>query len=264
MNTKPIRKLDPIMERILNNKTAFVTGGGQGIGRGIALKLAEAGADIVIAQRNQETAKNVVGEIQLMGRKATAMYIDVTDSRSVTRCIKMTLKTNNQIDILVNNSGIHSESISRISEISDFEKCFNVNLFGVWRVTKELLSHFIVCKTGKIINIASIDGRRPWAHAPAYSASKAALINLTQSTAQILGKYNINVNAICPGGIITNIASSYANDLDNIETTIIQERAIKRPITAEDIGNAAVFLASHQSKNITGQSLNIDCGALMN
>jgi len=252
------------MERILNKKTAFITGGGQGIGRGIALKLAEAGANIVIAQRNQETAKSVVDEIQLMGREATAIYIDVSDSCSVTSCIKVALKTNYQIDILVNNAGIHSETMGRMSEISDFEECFNINLFGVWRVTKELLSHFITRKTGNIINIASIDGRRPWIHAPAYSASKAALINLTQSMAETYGKYNINVNALCPGGIITKIASSYASELDYLEKTIMHERAIKRTITPEDIGNTAVFLASYKSKSITGQSLNIDCGALMN
>ena len=131
-------------------------------------------------------------------------------------------------------------------------------------MTQELTPHFKAYRAGKIINIASIDGRKPWADTPAYSASKAALINLTQSMAIQLGQYNINVNAVCPGGIITPMAEALIKDLRALEDQIVQERPLKRALLPEDIGHAVVFLASTQSRNITGQALNVDGGAIMN
>lgn len=262
------------MERILNKKTAFITGGGQGIGRGIALKLAEAGANIVIAQRNQETAKSVVDEIQLMGREATAIYIDVTDKESVEKCIAKSLKAFPEIQIIINNAGSLQKNIGDFTSESDFDLCYNVNLKGIWNVAVQFSEHLAKHRQGKIINISSTGGRGPDPLFPAYCASKSAAINLTQSLAIKFASHNVNVNAICPGIIWTPMWEKIeqflcdehrltSNNNGAIFNSYTKQIPLGRPQTSEDIGNAAVFLASKYSCNITGQSIDIDGGELL-
>jgi NAD(P)-dependent dehydrogenase (short-subunit alcohol dehydrogenase family) len=138
-----------------------------------------------------------------------------------------------------------------------------VNLLGVWRVTQALVPHLKTQGGGKIVNIASINGRKPMVGAPGYSASKAALMNLTQSLATELAAYNINVNAVCPGGVMTAMADLFKPDMPDIGEAIIQSRLLKRELLPEDIGYAVVFLASAQARNITGQALNVDGGCVL-
>ena len=258
----------------LKGQTALVTGGGQGIGRGIALQLARAGANLIIAQRNQITAAKIVTEIIEIGRKAIAIPLDVTNTHSVKNCILTALQNFPQIEILINNSGaIQTELGSNIPE-DDFDLCYQVNLKGLWRVTTALSDHLKSHGKGKIINISSIGGRQPDPAFPAYCASKAAVISLTQSLASELGPFNINVNTICPGTIWTpmwEIVNNLTSDSNNSETVIpkaaylssIASTALKRCQTPEDIGHAAVFLASDFAKNITGQAINVDGGQIM-
>jgi NAD(P)-dependent dehydrogenase (short-subunit alcohol dehydrogenase family) len=247
----------------LTGQSAVITGGAQGIGFGIAIEVARAGGRVAIADLNLQRATVAADEIRAMDREAIALHLDVTDAESVARCVQMCADRFNGIDILVNNAGIHCESIGRPSQVEHFSRCFEVNLFGAWRMSQAMVPHFRTRGRGNIVNIASINGRKPWADTPAYSASKAALINLTQSQALQLGKDNINVNAVCPGGVMTAMADSFAKDLPTMPDQIIRARALHRPLLPEDIGHAVVFLASPQAKSITGQALNVDGGTVM-
>ena len=260
----------------LENKTAFITGGGQGIGRGIALELAKAGANIVIAQRSLSSAETTAADVKALGREGMTLPLDVTDTVSIKEGVKAALTRFTSIDILINNAGTMGQAAivgnagiiegELLNVPEDFDLCYDVNLKGIWNVTSQVIPHFKANGGGKIINISSVCGRLGLAALPAYGASKAASINLTQSLAASLGPYNINVNAICPGTIDTPGADVFK---ENLEMPNFCEDAAKCPLlsrlaTPEDIGQAVVFLVSSRAKNITGQSLNIDGGLVMN
>jgi NAD(P)-dependent dehydrogenase (short-subunit alcohol dehydrogenase family) len=240
-----------------------VTGGAQGIGFGIALELARAGCRVVIADRNLEQAQLVAEELKNAGHEVVALLVDVTDAKTIDNCIQAAIDRCGHIDILVNNAGIHCEKIGEPSTVEQFTRCLDVNLLGVWRTTQALLPHFKSRGAGKIVNIASINGRKPWVDTPGYSASKAGVINLTQALAMKLGADNINVNAVCPGGVMTDMADAVTSDRSALEAEIIQSRLLKRPLLPEDIGHAVVFLASPQARNITGQAINVDGGTVL-
>jgi NAD(P)-dependent dehydrogenase (short-subunit alcohol dehydrogenase family) len=247
----------------LKGQNALVTGGAEGIGRGIVLELARAGCRVVIADRDLARAQAAAEELQATRHEVIALLVDVTDARSVGECVQAAIARLGRIDVLVNNAGIHCEKIGEASTAEQFNKCLDVNLLGVWRMTQALVPHFQAHGTGRIVNVASINGRRPWADTPGYSASKAAVINLTQSLAMQLGAANINVNAVCPGGVMTAMADSFTHDRAAFEREIMESRILKRPLLPEDIGHAVVFLASPQARSITGQALNVDGGAVL-
>jgi NAD(P)-dependent dehydrogenase (short-subunit alcohol dehydrogenase family) len=248
----------------LSNRVALVTGAAQGIGLGIALELAKAGSRIVVADRDLPKAEGAVAELHNSGATAIAVAVDVTNAASVNGCVRAALEQFSAVDVLVNNAGIHCEKLGQPSTEEHFHRCLDVNLVGVWRMTQALVPHFKARREGKIINIASIDGRKPWAQTPAYSASKAALINLTQSLAIDLGVHNINVNAVCPGGVMTGMADAFQRDFPALRDHIINSRPLKRALSPEDVGKAVLFFASSHAANITGQALNVDGGAVMN
>ena len=247
----------------LQGQKALVTGGAQGIGRGIALQLARAGCRVVIADRDVARAQAAALEMETEGHEVIGLLVDVTDATSIRECVQEAIARCGRIDVLVNNAGIHCETIGEISTVEQFNRCLDVNLLGIWRMTQALVPHFKVHGTGRIVNVASINGRKPWADTPGYSASKAAVINLTQSLAMQLGSANINVNAVCPGGVMTAMADELTDDRAALEREIIQSRILKRPLLPEDIGDAVVFFASAQSRNITGQALNVDGGTVL-
>jgi NAD(P)-dependent dehydrogenase (short-subunit alcohol dehydrogenase family) len=247
----------------LANQAALITGGTQGIGQGIALALARAGARVIVAGREPAKAHRLLEELAALGIEAAGVQLDVTNTESVERCIDEAIRRFSRIDILVNNAGVHCEKIGQPSTIEQFTRVFDVNLFGVWRMTQALIPHFRSQGGGKIINIASINGRKPWVDTPAYSASKAALISVTQSLAAKLGGSNINVNAVCPGGINTPMADLFKPDRPTLLDDIINQRVLKRELLPDDIGQAVLFLASPLARNITGQSLNVDGGVVM-
>lgn len=247
----------------LQGQSALVTGAAQGIGRGIALELARAGCRVVIADRDLPRAQAAAQEMQAAGYQVIALLVDVTDATSVRECVHATIAHVGRVDILVNNAGIHCEKIGEASTVEQFNKCLDVNLLGVWRMSQTLVPHFKAQGAGRIVNVASINGRKPWADTPGYSASKAGVINLTQSLAMQLGSANINVNAVCPGGVITAMADALTNDLAALEREIIESRLLKRPLFPEDIGHAVVFFASPRARSITGQALNVDGGTVL-
>ena len=248
----------------LSGQTALVTGAAQGIGFGIALELARAGARVVVADLALDKANAAVRQIRETGVDALAVSLDVSRDDSVREGVRAALERFADIHILVNNAGIHCEKVDQVSTVEHFARCFDVNLFGIWRVSQALMPHFKTRGGGRIVNIASINGRKPWAETPAYSASKAAVINLTQSMAMTLGEANINVNSVCPGGILTAMADAFTRDREAFQQEMIRPRALKRPLSVEDIAHAVVFFASPRARNITGQALNVDGGSVMN
>jgi meso-butanediol dehydrogenase/(S,S)-butanediol dehydrogenase/diacetyl reductase len=258
---------------LLDSKTAFVTGSGRGIGRGIALELAKAGANVVIADINEGDASHVVAEIEAIDGRAIALKIDVTDENSIKLCTDQALAQFQRIEILVNNAGVMQRGLNENTTTADLDLCYQVNLKGVWSVSRALIPHFKANREGKIINISSVAGRRGSKGAGPYCASKAAVISLTQALAGELGSYGINVNAVCPGTVRTPLweltqkmlsGSDGEHQIDQLFKVAVASAPLRRPITPEDIGHAVVFLVSERARNITGQALNVCGGVMMN
>ncbi len=251
----------------LKGKAVLVTGAAQGIGRGIALQLAKAGANIVVADLCKDKGKIVADDLKALGVDAIAVSCDVTDDLSVIKAIQYALNYFLRIDILVNNAGVFQNHIGMATTMDDFNTNLQVNLNSIWRLSKALVPHFQGNKSGKIINISSVGGRKGLDFAPAYCASKAGVISLTQSMAAELGLDNITVNTVCPGSIDTAMMEEIRALRKNITQGKSPQRkrlALDRNLTAEDIGQAVVFFASDNARNITGQALNVDCGSQMN
>ena len=260
----------------LQQKTAIVTGGARGIGRGIALVLARAGAELVIADLELESAERTAKEVAELGRGVLVLRTDVTDAVSAREAVEQTLARFGKVDILVNNAGVVQDGIAGATREEDFERCFRVNVQGIWNMSGAVTPHFRERRAGKIVNIASIAGRRGGRALPAYEASKAGAISLTQSLAASLGSHNINVNAICPGLLWTEMwrklegmfsgtdAPEAVDERTAFDSYIAASCPLKREQTPEDVGNAVAFLVSELAKNITGQALNVDGGINMN
>jgi meso-butanediol dehydrogenase/(S,S)-butanediol dehydrogenase/diacetyl reductase len=260
----------------LSQRVAVVTGGGRGIGRGIVLALAEAGTDIAIADVDAESAGRTAEEVAGLGREVLVCPVDVSDTQSVQRGIDQILARFGRVDILVNNAGIVQDHLGSAVTGDDFDRCYQVNLRGIWNVSSSIVPHFREAGGGKIVNIASIAGRVGNNGLAPYAASKAGAISLTQSMAFSLGRHGINVNAVCPGLLWTpmweKLEGMFGRDTD---PEVVSQRAafeayiqancpLQREQTPEDIGHAVVFLVSDEAKNITGQALNVDGGMQMN
>ena len=259
----------------LEGQAALVTGGAQGLGFAIAQELANAGASVVIADIKLKAAQKAAGKLKAQGHRAMAVKVDVTDSKLINQAVKESLREYPHLSILVNNAGVIQNNLNELVTEADFDLCHNINVKGVWAMSQALIPHLQQKNSGKIINIASIAGRRGHQFASAYCASKAAVISLTQSMADQLGPHNINVNAICPGNIWTPLWEELSQKLDDKSgqaaineqskfASIEQTVPLRRSAEPCDIGYAAAFLASSQAKNITGQSLNVDGGYCMN
>ncbi len=231
------------------------------------MELARAGATVVVADLNPNQAEEVVGEVRSLGRQAFALQLNVADTASVEHCVEQAVKCLSRIDILVNNAGIFQNRLGLELSDSEFNFCLDVNLTGMWRMVRAVVPHFRTQGGGKIINIASVGGREGVGFAPAYCASKAGVINLTQSLAATLAACNINVNTVCPGSVSTTMQDDIAGLIAKSGPQDNNARLhsfLPGPLTAEDIGHAVVFFASDRARNITGQALNVDCGYLMN
>ena len=260
----------------LNGKVALVTGSARGIGKGIATELAREGANVVVCDLLIDEAVRTAGELQ-DGHEVTAIALemDVTSEDSIASQVAEAINQMGRIDILVNNAGVPPDNVGDDETEADWDRCYEVNLKGIWKVTSAVAPHFREQGGGKIVNIASIAGRIGGGMA-SYSASKAGAISITQSQAAELGRFNINVNAICPGLLWTDlwrqIEGMFAGDhteevvdrRERFEAVIAANMPLAREQTPADIGKAAVFFASDDAKNITGQSLNVDGGMRMN
>jgi 3-oxoacyl-[acyl-carrier protein] reductase len=245
----------------LNGKTAVVTGGSRGIGRAIALALASKGANVVVNYTsNREAAEAVVAEINGLGVSGMAVKADVSNSEEVENLVNEVLNSYGSIDILVNNAGITRDNlIIRMTE-KEFDDVINTNLKGAFICTKAASKVMIKQKSGKIINVSSVVGIIGNAGQSNYAAAKAGLIGFTKSMARELAKRGINVNAVAPGFIETDMTSKLS---DKVKEEFAQSIPLNRTGKPEDIAKAVLFLASEYSDYITGQVINIDGGMVM-
>jgi len=262
----------------LTGKVAVVTGGGSGIGRGIALAMAREGADVAIPDIQVLNAEKVAGEIKGLGRKVVAMKTDVTSAADVKAMVDRTREALGRIDILVNNAGMASPPGMPFTNNTeeDWDRAFAVNTKSVFLTCKAVAPYFIERKAGRIINIASIAGPISAVTMPPYSVAKMGVITLTRVIAKELAAHGITVNAICPGVLWTDFWQKLAAHIAETNPAfkgltprqVFEKRVgdiipMKREQTPEDIGWAAVFLASDEARNITGQALNVDGGCVM-
>jgi 3-oxoacyl-[acyl-carrier protein] reductase len=244
----------------LKDKIALITGGARGIGKSIALVFAKEGADIVIADVNIEEAGKTCLEIEQLGRKTLALEMDVTNYKKVEEAVNKILDKFTKVDILVNNAGITKDNLLlRMSE-SEWDAVINVNLKGSFNCIKAVARQMIKQRQGRIINIASIIGIMGNAGQANYSASKAGIIALTKTAAKELASRNIGVNAIAPGFIETEMTARLPEDIRQKMKEAIPLNKFGKP---EDVATACLFLASEESSYITGQTIVVDGGLVM-
>ena len=242
---------------ILKDKVAIITGAGQGIGRGIALKLAEKGANVVVSDINVETATQTAKEVETWGRRTMAVKADVSKRDEVAEIVAATLEAFGKLDILVNNAGIaRSATLTKLTDEA-WDEVLAVNLKGIFHTTQAVAAHMIEARYGKIVNISSIYGRTGTIGDSNYAASKAGIIGFTKSTARELARYDINVNAILPGMVDTPLLRGIP---DEYLQPMVKEIPLRRLGTPEDIGNAAAFLASDEASYITGAAIDVTGG----
>ena len=242
---------------LLKNKVAFITGAGRGIGREIALKMASEGADIVIADIAEDTMEDTKNAIEALGVKALAVRTDISNEQSVKESVQAVTKNFGKIDILVNNAAIFKRApfLEMTGDMWDFTS--NINLKGIFHVTRAVASLMAENKQGVIISISSVDafqGCRDYSH---YAMTKAGVVGLSRTLAQELGAYNIRVNVIAPGIMLTDMTR------DRVEANkeaYLAKVPIGRIGVPEDIANAALFLASDLSSYITGQVIHVNGG----
>jgi meso-butanediol dehydrogenase / (S,S)-butanediol dehydrogenase / diacetyl reductase len=257
------------MELGLEKKVAIVTGGAVGIGRGIVNCLARESATVIIADLDLEAAQKTASEL---GKNVEAMKLDVTDTAQVEAVVTEILDKYGKIDILVNNAGI-SRPIKFVDiEPDEWDQKFNVNVKGVYLITRAILPQMMERRYGKIINIASMVAKEAIPMFSHYSATKFAVMGLTQSLAKEYAEYDINVNAICPGVVRTvlwdedllpDMGKQQGITPDEAFDRFCETIPLGRAQTPEDIGNMVAYLASDIARNMTGQGINITSGQLM-
>ena len=274
----------PILGRH-TGKIAIVTGAGQGIGRGVAKRLAQEGAHVVIAEYNRENAEDAAKEISALGVEALAYPIDLGDVDQIPKMITDVVAHFGRIDILINNAGINKTQFMLDVKPEDWDRVQRINQKGLFFCLQAVARQMIdqvpedvkqagksAQSFGKIVNFSSVAGRSGRPYAADYSASKWAVISITQSAALAFAPYNINVNAVCPGLVPTPMWT----DIDRVQAErfgmnqgqwmqkSIDAIPLKRAATPEDLAAAVSFLCSTDANYITGQTLNVDGGIEMN
>ena len=245
----------------LSGKAAVVTGGSRGIGKAIALRLADQGADICFSYRgNEEAAKQTVGEIEGKNRKAIAVQADVTQPEAAEALVKAALDAFGKVDILVNNAGITRDDLIMRMKPEDWRDVLETNLFGAFWTLKAVTRPMLRAKGGRIINITSVSGQAGQIGQANYSSAKAGLIGLTKASARELGSRGITVNAVAPGFVLTELTQDLNAD---IQRQINDRTPLGRFGTVEEVAYAVAFLASDEAAYITGQVLAVDGGLVM-
>ncbi len=257
-------------ERPLNGRRALVTGASRGIGRAIALALAEAGADVVVSARSVAPLEELAAHIGRMGRKSLALPCDVADPRQVAELASAVMDAWGGVDVLVNNAGVAGSHkfLNHPDEL--WHQMLAVNLTGVYYVTKAFLPPMVAQKWGRIITIASIAGKTGARYIAAYSASKHGVLGLTRSLAMELVEHHITVNAICPGYVdtpmtdtnIANISARTGMSPEEVRHTLARMSPQGRLITPEEVAALTVYLAREEARGITGQAINVDGGTV--
>jgi NAD(P)-dependent dehydrogenase (short-subunit alcohol dehydrogenase family) len=265
------------MDLKIKDKIAIVTGGGTGLGRAMALRLAAEGARVVVAELNMDATKEVIDVIKNGGGDGLAVTCDATQSEDVEAMVKQTCEVFGAVDILVNNVGGGSGTGLIIDVgIDNWDKTMDINLKSTFLCCRAAAKAMIPRKRGRIINISSIAGKSGEALIGAYCAAKFGVIGLTQVLAKELARHDITVNAVCPGYIYTPGWEKLAQFLQDTQPALagkslreIFEARVKavtplrRPQSPEEIASMVAYLASEDARNITGQAINVDGGAVM-
>jgi len=278
----------------LKDKVAIVSGGGQGIGEGIVKCLAEEGADVAIVDLNGDNAEKVTASVKSLGRKALAIQADATDREKVEQAVQKAIDSFGEIDILVNNVGgadrrtlekafafgdelgAHILDMMSLANEEEWDRSYAVNLKSHFLMSRAVAPHMVKRKSGRIINISSQAGKDPDPMNMPYGTFKGAVVTFTHALARLLAGENITVNCILPGLIYTPLWETYATLLthanpqlkgmsprDMFLKTQVSQVPLGREQTVEDIGRAVVYFSSEDGKNITGQSLMVNGGQVM-
>ncbi len=245
---------------LLKDKVSLITGGGRGIGKEIALLLAKEGSDIIICDVDKASCETVRGEIEKLGRKCMDFQVDVTDSKQVDEMVAKILDNFKKLDILINNAGITRDGLLIRMKESDWDAVLSVNLKGVYNCTKAATKLMMKNRYGRIVNIASIIGIIGNVGQANYAASKGGIIAFTKSVAKEMASRNINVNAIAPGFIDTEMTKKLP---DGIKQAMLKEIPLNRFGGPTDVAKVALFLVSEASSYITGHVINVDGGLVM-
>lgn len=242
-------------------KTALITGATRGIGKAIALELAEQGYDIAINYRTANVElENLKKEIESKGAQCVLVYGDVSKFEDCENIVKNIIEKLEKIDVLVNNAGITKDGLILRMKKEEFEQVIDVNLVGTFNMTRNVIPYMMKQRSGRIINMASVVGITGNAGQTNYSASKAGIIGFTKSLAKEVASRNILVNAIAPGFIETDMTNVLS---DQVKENILNQIPLKRMGTANEVAKLVKFLSSEDSKYITGQVINIDGGMVM-
>lgn len=246
---------------MFRGKNILITGGSRGIGRAISLKMASLGGNIAINYaRNAEAARQTAKEIEELGGKAVIVQCDVGSYRQVDAMIHQIRESMGDVDILINNAGITRDNLlMRMSE-EDWDDVMNTNLKGVYNCTKAVIRPMMKKRYGKIINVSSIVGITGNAGQSNYAAAKAGIIGFTKAMAKELAPRKINVNAVAPGFITTDMTEVLP---DEIKKRILSNIPMNQFGTPEDVAEAVAFMASERARYITGQVIHIDGGMVM-
>jgi 3-hydroxybutyrate dehydrogenase len=256
--------------RRLNEKVAVITGAGRGIGRAIAVKFAREGAGLFLCATRMETLEETAKLTAEFGGKIELRSVDVVDRDAVEKMVQEAIDAFGKIDILVNNAGVYKPARFVDYEPEDFDRIMKVNVYGPFHFTQFVLRHMLERKAGKVINIASTAGKWASIHQSAYNTSKHALVGMTRCVALEMAPHGINVNAICPGMVETDMVSQFAGehakimgvDEDVVKTFMLQRIPMGRLLQPEEIADLAIYLASTDSDGMSGQSILLDGGML--
>ncbi|OGQ02791.1 MAG: 3-oxoacyl-[acyl-carrier-protein] reductase [Deltaproteobacteria bacterium RBG_19FT_COMBO_58_16] len=244
----------------VSGRVALITGGGQGIGREIALKLASYGADIAVVDVNLEKAEDTANEAMKMGRRAMALKVDVVSATETEEMAAKVFEKLEAIHILVNNAGITRDALLLRMKEEDWDAVIDVNLKGAFNCTKAVLKYMTKARWGRIVNIASVVGVMGNAGQANYAASKAGLIGFTKSVAREVASRNITCNAVAPGFIETAMTDALSAQ---VKEELLARIPLGRLGGASDIANGVLFLSSNVSNYITGEVMNINGGMAM-
>lgn len=250
------------MQISLKDRIAVVTGGSRGIGRAIAQTLAAAGATVIVNyQRNAEAANETVAAITAADGTAVSIQADVSVSADVERLFKTVIDQYGKVDILVNNAGITRDTLLLRMKEDDFDAVIDTNLRGVYLCTKAALRPMTRARSGRIINITSVVGLIGNAGQSNYAAAKAGIIGFTRAVAREMASRGITVNAVAPGYIETELTAGLG---EQVRVAILETIPLGRLGTPQDVANLVCFLASDAAAYITGQTLTVDGGMVMN
>ena len=245
----------------LNGKIAIVTGASQGIGETIAVEMAKSGANVFCLARNKNALDSTINKIISNGDKASAYSCDISDNEQFNNIVTDIFKEYGSLDILVNNAGITNDTLLMRMSDDQWDSVLNINLKGSFTCTRSVIKYMMKKKSGRIINITSIVGLTGNAGQANYAASKAGLIGMTKSIAKEVASRGITANCVAPGWIETAMTEQLSDDVKNKFLSQIPTGKIGYP---KDIANTVIFLASKEAEYITGQTITVDGGRIIN